>query len=158
MDWSHNFSGELQVILFSFSFFDAILTLLSFVFFSNGHKIFDEINVCCCCLILLFVLTCFLVIGNSHESNTSFVTPLSYLLWRLSFRSYTKCFFEKYLSFWGFLSVPYLADNYAKIVDERGRNLMCDRTLPSLLVRKSVKRILRWATAANIILAREEWN
>ena len=27
-----------------------------------------------------------------------------------------------------------MVDNYVKIVDERGRNLMCDRTLPSLLV------------------------
>ena len=38
------------------------------------------------------------------------------------------------MNFGGFLSVPHLVDNYAKIVDERGRNLMCDRTLPSLLV------------------------
>ena len=37
-------------------------------------------------------------------------------------------------NFWVFLSVPHLVDNYAKIVDERGRNLMCDRTLPSRLV------------------------
>ena len=27
-----------------------------------------------------------------------------------------------------------MVENYAKIVDERGRNLMCDRTLPSLPV------------------------
>ena len=33
-----------------------------------------------------------------------------------------------------FLAVHHLVDNYAKIVDERGRNLMCDRTLPSRLV------------------------
>ena len=33
-----------------------------------------------------------------------------------------------------FLSVPHLVDNYAKIVDGRGRNLMCHRTLPSRLV------------------------
>ena len=48
-------------------------------------------------------------------------------------------FFEKYLNFLCFsvphFSVPHLVDNYAKIVDERGRNLMCDRTLPSRLVR-----------------------
>ena len=55
------------------------------------------------------------------------------MLWRLSFRSYTK-FFRKKLEFLGFLSVPHLVDNYAKIVDERGRNLMCNRKLPSLLV------------------------
>ena len=44
-------------------------------------------------------------------------------------------FFEKYLNFWVFLSVLHLVDNYAEIVDEQGRNLMCDRTLPILLVR-----------------------
>ena len=35
--------------------------------------------------------------------------------------------------FWVFLSVPHLVDNYAKIVDGRGRNLMCHCTLPSRL-------------------------
>ena len=44
--------------------------------------------------------------------------------------------FPKY-NFWVFLSVPHLVANYAKIVDERGRNLMCHRTLPSLLVSKT---------------------
>ena len=43
-------------------------------------------------------------------------------------------FFEKYLIFGVFLSVPHLVDNYAKIVDERGRNLICDCTLPTFLV------------------------
>ena len=33
-----------------------------------------------------------------------------------------------------FISVPHLVDNNAKIVDERSRNLICDCTLPSLLV------------------------
>ena len=37
-------------------------------------------------------------------------------------------------NFWVFLSVPHLVDNYAKIVDGRGRNLMCHCTLPSRLV------------------------
>ena len=37
-------------------------------------------------------------------------------------------------NFLGFLSVPHLVDNYAKIVDGRGRNLMCHRTLLSRLV------------------------
>ena len=41
--------------------------------------------------------------------------------------------FAKY-NFWVFLSVPHLVDNYAKIVDGRGRNLMCHCTLPSRLV------------------------
>ena len=34
-----------------------------------------------------------------------------------------------------FASVPHLVDNYAKIVDERGRNFMCDRTIPSQSLR-----------------------
>ena len=42
-----------------------------------------------------------------------------------------KLFFEKYLNFWGFLSVPHLVE---KSVNERRRKLICDRTLPSLLV------------------------
>ena len=42
--------------------------------------------------------------------------------------------FSKYLNFCVFLSGPHLLDNYAKIVDERGRNIMNDRTLRSLLV------------------------
>ena len=50
--------------------------------------------------------------------------------------AHTPIFFGKYLNFLGFLSVPNLVDNYAKVVDERGRNLMCNRTLPSLLVLK----------------------
>ena len=56
------------------------------------------------------------------------------MLWRLFFRSYTSFFLKNTWIFCVFLSVPYLVDNYAKIVDERGRNLMCDRTLPSRLV------------------------
>ena len=33
-------------------------------------------------------------------------------------------FFEKDLNFWGILSVPHLADIYAKNMDERGRNFV----------------------------------
>ena len=43
-------------------------------------------------------------------------------------------FLEKYLNFWGFLSVPHLINIYAKNLDEQGRNFMCERTLSSLLV------------------------
>ena len=63
------------------------------------------------------VWTRFLNISVSHQSNASFFTPLSYLLWRLSFPSYT--FFWRILDFLGFPSVPHLLDNYAKIVNER---------------------------------------
>ena len=90
---------------------DAFLTfLLIFV----GHIFFDVINVCCCCFILLFVLTRSLNIGISHESNASFFTPLSYLLWRLFFHSYTNFFLNR-LDFLGsFLSVPHLVEAYMR--------------------------------------------
>ena len=107
-----------------------MLTLLVSFVFELGRKVFDVISVCYCCLILLFVLThC----PNINHINLvhHFFTPLSYLLWRLSFRSYT---ILKYLNFWVFLCVPHLVDYYAEIADERGRNLICNRTLPSLLV------------------------
>ena len=44
-------------------------------------------------------------------------------------------------NFWVFLSVPHLVDNYAKIVDGRGRNLMCHRTLPGRLVALSYQLV-----------------
>ena len=123
-------------------FFDVINVSV----FQNGHKFFDVINVCCCCcLILLFNLTRFLNIGISQQSIASIFAPLSYLLWRLSYRSYTIFFWKTLVLFWVFwdsqknnfcvfLSVSHLVDNYVKIVDGRGRNLMCHRTLPSRLV------------------------
>ena len=46
------------------------------------------------------------------------------------------CFFLGFpkIVFGFYLPVPHLVDNYAKILDERGRNHMCGRTLRSLLV------------------------
>ena len=116
-----------------------MLILLSNLVFKRD-KFFDVINVCCCCcLILLFVLTRFLNIDILQHSNASIFTPLSYL--RIYLSVHTE-FFEKELDFfgirkkyfWVFPSVSHLVDNYAKIVDGRGRNLMCHRTLPSRLV------------------------
>ena len=53
-------------------------------------------------MILLFVFTRFLKICTSHQSNAPlFTQPLSYLLWRPSFRSCTN--FKKNLNFWVFL-------------------------------------------------------
>ena len=46
----------------------------------------------------------------------------------------THNFFLKCLILWGCLSVPHLVDLYAKNVDGRRWNFMCERTLPSLLV------------------------
>ena len=45
-----------------------------------------------------------------------------------------------------FLSVPHLVDNYAKILDEGGRNHLCNRTLPSLLVCIHYRKAIRFAT------------
>ena len=51
---------------------------------------------------------------------------------------------EKHLNFWVFLSVPHLLDNYVKIVDEWGRNLMCNHTLPSLFVILYISSLRVW--------------
>ena len=78
----------------------------------------------------------FLILTYYINLMHQFLTPLSYLLWRLSYRSY-RIFWKRLFpknNFWVFLSVPHLLDNYAKIVDGRGRNFMCHRTLPSRLV------------------------
>ena len=135
LDRSHIFSSELQVVLLVSVLSDAVLTLLiRFVFLKNGHSFLDAIIVCgYCCLILLSVLICFLNKGSSHQSNAAFFTALSYLRSRRSFCSNT-IFLKKYFNFWGFLSVPYLVDLYAENADEQGRNFMCERTLPSILV------------------------
>ena len=51
-----------------------------------------------------------------------------------------------------FLCFPHLVDNYVKNVAERGRNLMCECTLPSLLGETRIKGNLgfvlqtKWST------------
>ena len=87
------------------------------------NKVLDVINACCCCLILMFVLT---NNGRNHQSNSIDTFLLRYLLRRRSVCSYTNLFLK---NTWvgGFLSDPHLVDNYAKNVDERGLNIMCDR-------------------------------
>ena len=72
-----------------------------------------------------------------------FFTPLRFL--------FINKFFEKYLNFWVFLSVFHLVENYAKIVDNRGRNFMCNRTLPSLLVDLNRYRAIRNTQCTQII-------
>ena len=82
----------------------------------------------------------FLILTYYIKLMHQFLTPLSYLLWRLSYRSY-RIFWKRLFAknnFWVFLSVPHLLDSYAKIVDGRGRNFMCHRTLPSRLVHYAV--------------------
>ena len=90
--WIIIFAGEIQVILIIFSFiwhyFDFVI---KFCFLKRTY-FFDVINICCCCLILPFVFARFLNIGISDQSNALIFTPLSYLLWRLSFLSYTSFF------------------------------------------------------------------
>ena len=69
------------------------------------------------------------------------------LHWVVCFGGYlsvhTKVFLKNTWIFCVFLSVPHLVDNYAKIVAERGLNLMCDRTLPSCLVPKKHRKGFR---------------
>ena len=95
-------------------------------FFLNGHKVLDVINNCCCCLILLFILTRFLNNGRYHQPNAAFL-----LLW-VTCVGGGLFFIHHFLGV--FLSVPHMIDNYAKNMVERVRNLMCERTLSSLLV------------------------
>ena len=96
-------------------------------------------------MFLLCALTCLpnIDISLDHQSSASFFTPLNYLLWGLFF-SFIHFFFNIWVLF-GFFGIPknnfcvflyvaQLVDNHSKIVDERGRSLMCDRRLPSLLV------------------------
>ena len=81
-----------------------------------------------CCLSWLAFLILAHIINLMH---------IIFLHWVICFGGYLfvhTLFFKKYSNFWPFLSVPHLVDNYAKIVDERGRNFMCNRKLPSLLV------------------------
>ena len=102
MDWSISFLVIYKLFCLVLGSSHGMLTLILNFVFQNGQKVFDVINVycCCCCLILLFVLTRFLNIGISQQFNASIFTPLSYLLWTLSYRSYT--FFLKHLGFYGF--------------------------------------------------------
>ena len=91
-------------------------------------------------MILLFVLTRSLNIDILQQSNASIFTPLSYLFWRLSYRSYG-IFWKRLGLFWdsqkiifGFFYLFLIWSPIHKIVDGRGRNLMCHCTLPSRLV------------------------
>ena len=113
-----------------------MLTFINFCFLKRT-KFFDVFNVCCCCccLILLFVLTRFLNICISQQFNASIFTQLSYLLWTLSYRSYT-IFLKITWDFMGFLVFPksnfwvlYLflicVDNYADKVWMGGVGTLC---------------------------------
>ena len=64
IDCNRIVSGKLQVILIIFSF---ILRYLDFVFFKNGHKFLDVINVYCCFLTLFFVLPRYFDNVRSHQ-------------------------------------------------------------------------------------------
>ena len=82
----------------------------------------------CCLSWLAFLILAYLINLMPHLLLPWVICFGGYLFF------YTPIFFEKYLIFWVFLSLPHLVDNYVKIVDERGRNLMCDCILPSRLV------------------------
>ena len=96
MKWSHIFSCEVHVILFSFSFIRRYFDLVSKFLTNNDWFHSTE----------LFALEVIIV--------------------------FIHIFLKKTWTFGGFLSVPHLVDIYAKNVDERGRNFMCERTLLSV--------------------------
>ena len=87
----------------------------------------------CCSPWLAFLILADLI----NLSIAAILNPLIYLRWRRSFCLDT-FFLQNTWAFGGFLFVPHLVDNYAKNVDERGRNIMCERTLPSFLVMKLI--------------------
>ena len=62
---------------------------------------------------------------------------------------FIRIFFLEIFEFWGFLSVPHLVENYAKIVDERGRNFMCDRTFITLRLLLLMHRL--WYQASFVL-------
>ena len=72
-------------------------------------------------------------LGISHVSNASFFYSTELFALETIFSFIHQFSFEN-LNFLGFLAVPLLIDNYAKIVDKRGLNLMCDCILPILFV------------------------
>ena len=69
----------------------------------------------------------------AHQSYVAFFCSTEVFALKVIFL-FIHQFFERNMNFCGSLSVPHLVDNYAKNVDERGRNIMCERTLPSVLV------------------------
>ena len=90
-----------------------------------------------CCSSWLAFLTLTYYSNLMHQSLLHWVICFGgYLIVHTEFFEKDLGFFgiRKKNNFWVFLSVPHLVDNYAKIVDGRGRNLMCHRTLPSRLV------------------------
>ena len=121
--------NNISNISFSFNW-QNLISSINFFWTKNGPRVLDGINDCCYwCLILLFIFTCFLDNGWSYHSNAVVFSPLGYLRWK---RYFCSIFGRKYLSFLGvFRSVPHLVDIYAKNADDRGRNFMCKRTLPS---------------------------
>ena len=59
-------------------------------------------------------------------------------------------FLKNILTLGSFPSVPNMVDNYAKNVDERGRNFMCEHTLPSLFVLVRFNLKILFSTAASL--------
>ena len=80
------------------------------------------------CFIFIFVLSSSHIINNVHRPS------------RVALFYSIGCLWNDMYVFESFLSVHHLVANYAKNVDERGQNLMCVRTLPSLLVEFVLKQ------------------
>ena len=82
-----------------------------------------------------FLFQWVLLFGGYFIVHTQFFWKILGLLW---------VFWDSQKIIFGFfLSFPHLEDNYAKIGDGRGRNLMCHHTLPSRLVSYRIKPLTR---------------
>ena len=93
------------------------------IFFIIDIKFF-AVNVYCSILIIIFSSSSF--INNFHRPSS---VALSYFI---------ACLLNDGYVFKSFLSLHHLVANYVNNVDERGRNIVCVRTLPSrLLIFKS---------------------
>ena len=89
--------------------------------FYYRHRVLVVNNVCC--LIFIIVVSSSPIISNFHRPSS---VALSYFI---------GCLLNDVYIFESFhLSLHHLVANYVKNVDERGRNIMCVCTLPSLLV------------------------
>ena len=86
-----------------------------------------DVNNICCLIFFIFVLSSSPIINNFHRP---FSVTLSYFI---------GCLLNDVYVFKSFPSHHHLVANEVKKVDERGRKIMCVRTLPSLLVNLTFK-------------------
>ena len=128
---NNHFLGELHIILFIFSFiwryFDFVI---KFCFFKTDINflmklMFVVVDVWFCRLSsLAFLILAYLINLLHHFLLHWFICFVGYIF------VHTPVFLKDTWNFCVFLSVPHFVENYAKIVDERGRNITdCTRRL-----------------------------